>query len=88
MISFGVGDRAEPLDSTPHTKEHNMNSKTTVIKCKHHVGPGRKLCGAERTIQVQDAFQVKRCVAHQKEYAAERRRARAKAKRQAAKKAD
>lgn len=61
--------------------------KTTVIKCKHHVGPGRKLCGAERTIKVQDAFQVKRCVPHQKEYAAERRRARAKAKRQAAKEA-
>ncbi len=64
-------------------------SKTTIIKCKHHVGPGRKLCGAKRTIQVQDAFQVKRCVAHQKEYAAERRRARAKAKRnKAAKKGD
>jgi hypothetical protein len=60
-----------------------MNAaKTVKIRCKHRVGPGRKLCGAERVVKVQDAFQVKRCVAHQKEYAAERRRARAKSKRQ------
>jgi hypothetical protein len=58
--------------------------RTVKIKCKHHVGPGRKLCGAERVIKVQDAFQVKRCVPHQKEYAAERRRARDESKRQTA----
>ncbi len=62
-------------------------AKAVKIKCKHHVGPGRKLCGAIRLIAPQDAFQVKRCMTHQKEYAAERRRARAKAKRQAAKEA-
>ena len=59
-------------------------AKTVKIKCKHHVGPGRKLCGAIRVVAPQDVFQVTRCVPHQKEYAAERRRARAKAKRQAA----
>jgi hypothetical protein len=58
--------------------------KTVTIKCKHHVGPGRKLCGAERTIQVQDVFQVTRCTAHQKIFAAEKRRAREAAKRKAA----
>lgn len=57
-----------------------LKGKTVVIKCKHKVGPGRKQCGAERTIQVQDAFQVTRCVAHQKVFAAERRRAREAAK--------
>ncbi len=61
-----------------------LKGKTVVIKCKHKVGPGRKLCGAERTIQVQDAFQVTRCVEHQKVFAAERRRDREAAKRKAA----
>jgi hypothetical protein len=59
--------------------------RTVKIKCKHHVGPGRKLCGVARVIKVQDAFQVKRCVPHQKEHAVERRRARDKSKRQAPK---
>lgn len=61
-----------------------LKGKTVVIKCKHKVGPGRKLCGAERTIQVQDVFQVTRCVEHQKVFAAERRRDREAAKREAA----
>lgn len=58
--------------------------KTVVIKCKHKVGPGRKLCGAERTIQVQDVFQVKRCVENQKDFATEKRRDREATKRKAA----
>jgi hypothetical protein len=61
-----------------------LKGKTVVIKCKHKVGPGRKLCGTERTIQVQDAFQVTRCVEHQKVFAAERHRDREAAKRKAA----
>jgi hypothetical protein len=61
-----------------------LRGKTVVIKCKHKVGPGRKLCGAERTIQVQDVFQVTRCAEHQKVFAAERRRDREAAKRKAA----
>lgn len=60
-----------------------LKGKTVVIKCKHKVGPGRKLCGAERTIQIQDVFQVTRCVEHQKVFAAERRRDREAAKRKA-----
>jgi hypothetical protein len=49
---------------------------TTTVKCMD--------CGAERTIKVQDAFQVKRCVECQKEY---RRRRRAELRRQRAKEA-
>jgi hypothetical protein len=59
---------------------------SVTIKCKHVVGPGRKQCGAERKIQPADAFQVKRCVDHQKVFATERRRARAAEKRASAKK--
>lgn len=72
-----------------HTnREHNMSTaKTVEIKCKHHVGPGRKLCGATRMVAPQDVFQVKRCIEHQQVYAAEQRRARAKAERKAAKEA-
>jgi hypothetical protein len=62
-------------------------AKTVKVKCKHHVGPGRKLCGAIRLVAPQDVFQVTRCVPHQKERAAELRRARAKAKRKATKEA-
>ncbi len=61
-----------------------LKGKTVVIKCKHKVCPGRKLCGAERTIQVQDVFQVTRCAEHQKVFAAEKRRDREAAKRKAA----
>lgn len=59
--------------------------KTVEIKCKHHVGPGRKLCGAIRMVAPQDVFQVTRCVPHQKERAAELCRARAKTKRKVTK---
>ncbi len=62
-------------------------AKTVEIKCKHHIGPGRKLCGATRLVAPQDVFQVKRCIEHQRVYAAEQRRARAKAKRKATKEA-
>lgn len=61
-----------------------LKGKTVVIKCKQKVGPGRKQCGAERTIQVQDVFQVTRCVEHQKVFATERRRDREASKRKAA----
>jgi hypothetical protein len=61
-----------------------LKGKTVVIKCKQKVGPGRKLCGTERTIQVQDVFQVTRCAEHQKDFAAEKRRDREAAKRKAA----
>jgi hypothetical protein len=61
-----------------------LKGKTVVIKCKHKVGPGHKQCGAERTTQVQDVFQVTRCAAHQKVFAAEKRRDREAAKRKAA----
>jgi hypothetical protein len=64
-----------------------LRGKTVTIKCRHHVGPGRKLCGAERIIKVQDALQVKRCAEHQKEHARQRRRERAQAKRNANRKA-
>ena len=71
------------------TKEHNMSTaKTVEIKCKHHIGSGRKLCGAVRLVAPQDAFQVKRCIEHQKVYATEQRRARAKAKRKTVKEAE
>ena len=62
-------------------------AKTVKIKCKHHVGPGRKLCGAVRLVAPQDVFQVKRCIEHQKVYATEQRRAKAKTKRKAVKEA-
>jgi hypothetical protein len=61
-----------------------LKGKTVVVKCKHKVGPSRKQCGAERTIQVQDVFQVTRCVEHQKVFSAEKRRDREAAKRKAA----
>jgi len=62
-------------------------AKTVEIKCKHHVGPGRKLCGNIRLVAPQDVFQVKRCIEHQRVHAAEQRRARAKAKRKVTKEA-
>lgn len=41
-------------------KEHNMSTAETVeVKCKHHVGPRRKLCGAVRLVAPQDVLQVK-----------------------------
>ena len=56
-----------------------VTGKTVTIKCSHIDGvlhekhwadltaaEKRKACGDERTIKVQDQFQVKRCVAHQK----------------------
>lgn len=55
-----------------------LTGKTTVIKCAD--------CGAERTIKVQDAFQVKRCAEHQRQHRLRRRRERT-AERAAARKA-
>jgi len=54
-----------------------LPGKTTVITC------GKRGCKVKRTIKVQDAFQVKFCVEHQKEAAREKARARRKAKRDA-----
>jgi hypothetical protein len=48
---------------------------TTTIKCVD--------CGKERTVKVQDAFQVKRCVEHQKEHRLAKRRERNARKRKA-----
>lgn len=64
------------LDSTPLVVADTgkaLVGPTTVIRCVD--------CGAERTVKVQDKFQVKRCVAHQKDHRnALRRQKRANAK--------
>lgn len=65
-------------DEQPH------DEYTVPIKCKHKV-EGRKLCGAVRYVKPQDVFQVTRCRVHAPVHKAEQRRARAKAKREAAK---
>lgn len=57
---------------------------TCTIKCQHK--EKGKLCGTERVIQVQDKFQVKFCIDHQKEERNRLRRERRKAKAAEAKK--
>jgi hypothetical protein len=73
--------KGTPARETTTTSEYGkpLYGKLTTITCQ------KRGCKVKRTIKVQDAFQVKYCVEHQKEAAAERRRARAKAKREAAK---
>lgn len=57
---------------------------TTTIRCQHITSDGK--CGADRIIQVQDIFQVKFCIEHQKEERNKLRRERRKNKAKAAKK--
>lgn len=66
---------AETRDSK---KTQTERKKTTSVVCCE--------CGAIRTIAVQDAFQVKRCVACQKKHRTKKRTEIAKRKRQEAKK--
>lgn len=84
-VSEIAKNKVESVPKTPKPKTTTQKvttndgvylvGKTMVIKCVD--------CGGDRTIKVQDAFQVKRCVNCQKNYSKARRAEKAKAKRSA-----
>lgn len=77
-------DKDAPPVVTAETGK-SLVGKTTVIKCNYKDPETGKVCGKERTIKVQDQFQVKKCVEHQKRHRLDlRKKARAaKAKKKA-----
>ena len=71
-VSKAVAEATNRVRKARATGEEKRLPSTTVIKCVD--------CGAERTIKVQDAFQVTRCVDCQKEHRRQRRSERRKEK--------
>jgi hypothetical protein len=88
-----AGEKPQQTDaekSVPTTTSETgkiLRGKTTVVKCefKGEDGESGPVCGKQRTIKVQDRFQVKYCVEHQAAHRRKIKRQKLKAKRQAAK---
>lgn len=85
----GKPEQTEAERAIPTTTSETgkiLRGKTTEIKCGWKGDNGDEpVCGRERTIKVQDQFQVKYCVEHQTAHRRKVKREKLKAKRQAAK---
>lgn len=80
-------DAEKAVSTTTSETGKILRGKTTVIKCgfKGEDGESGPVCGKQRTIKVQDQFQVKYCVEHQAAHRRKIKRNKLKAKRQAVK---
>lgn len=82
-VNTAIDEADEEVQVTVSDTGKLLKGKTITISCKHKDPETKKVCGKDRVIKPQDAFQVKFCVPHQLAHRAAIKREKMKAKRKA-----